>query len=110
MSERPAPFSGNGKQATEQYSNISPFNWMAVSGLNREWALELAALRGMDGFDRAVLSEWEVPVFPITGDDVIAMGVKQGPEVGKLLSSLKLYWAYNNYTPTRHDLLCRLDK
>jgi len=95
---------------TEQYSAISPFNWMAVSGISRELAMELAALRGMDGFDRAVLAEWEVPVFPVTGDDIIAMGVKQGPEVGRLLSSLKMYWASNNYTPTRYDLLGQLDK
>ena len=96
--------------STEQYSTISPFNWMAVSGISREWAMELAALRGMDGFDRAVLSEWEVPVFPITGDDIITMGVKQGPEIGRIIFELKNYWAKNKYLVDRSDLLNELTK
>ena len=91
--------------AAEEVSSISPYNWMAVSGISREWAMELAALRGMDGFDRAVLAEWEVPMFPVSGNDIIALGVGQGPKVGKILSDLKLFWAHNNYVPTKQDLL-----
>jgi len=91
--------------ALEEWSNISPYNWMAVSGISREWAMELAALREMDAFDRAVLAEWEVPTFPVSGNDIIALGVAQGPEVGKILSALKLLWSQNNYVPTKQELL-----
>ena len=91
--------------AAEEVSSISPYNWMAVSGISREWAMELAALRGMDGFDRAVLAEWEVPMFPVSGNDIIALGVGQGPKVGRILSDLKLFWAHNNYVLTKQDLL-----
>lgn len=89
----------------EWQSNISPHNWMAVSGISREWALELAALRGMDAFDRAVLETWEVPVFPVSGNDIIELGVKQGPIIGEILHKLKSQWAAHSYTLTKQDLL-----
>jgi tRNA nucleotidyltransferase (CCA-adding enzyme) len=94
--------------ASEWHSSQSPFWLMAVDELHREWALELAALRCMDDFDRAVLETWEVPVFPVSGNDIMALGVKQGPDVGKILHKLKYQWAVQNFAASKEDLLANI--
>ena len=43
----------------ERFMSKSPFFCMAVDKVDRSWALELAALRLWDTFDRAVLDTWE---------------------------------------------------
>lgn len=35
---------------------------------------------------------WEAPTFPITGEDLIAEGVPQGPELGRRLKELEEQW------------------
>ena len=51
---------------------------------------------------------WQQPVFPITGEDVLAAGVKEGPEVGKTLKSLEDWWLAGGFTAGREELLARL--
>jgi tRNA nucleotidyltransferase/poly(A) polymerase len=87
----------------------SPFKYMAVKGISREWALELAALRQMDGFDRAILEVCKVPIFPVNGYDLIALGMKPGPHYTEIMSDLKERWANSNYTLSKEDLLSFVD-
>lgn len=43
--------------------------------------------------------------FPVSGDDLKALGVKPGPELGVALKKLKEYWFYNGCTAPRDVLL-----
>jgi len=52
--------------------------------------------------------QWQKPEFPLTGDDVIALGVKPGPEVGKLLRSVKQWWMEQGFPNDRERCLGRL--
>lgn len=45
------------------------------------------------------------PVFPVTGDDLKAVGVKPGPEIGQTLKMLRECWFYNNCYWSRERLL-----
>ena len=83
----------------------SPFRYLAVDRVSRAWAMELAALRCMDGFDRDVLLEWEVPVFPVNGRDLIDLGYAQDKTIGLILNLLKETWAVNNYSMSKEELL-----
>lgn len=51
---------------------------------------------------------WRKPVFPVTGADVLALGVEAGPAVGKWLKTLEEEWVEGNFTMSRNALLDRL--
>ena len=53
-------------------------------------------------------TQWSAPEFPLTGQDVMALGVEPGPQIGKLLASIELWWESRNYTPGRQECLNRL--
>lgn len=60
---------------------------------------------------RAVLAlaeEWTPPRFPLTGADAIALGVKPGPELGRLLRETEAWWIENDFAPDRPVLRAHL--
>lgn len=60
------------------------------SGRNREWMILL---------ETAMM--WSPPVFPLNGDDVAALGVPQGPLVGRLLGAVEGWWEEGDFTADR---------
>lgn len=77
-------------------------------GVRRDWVLELAALRQEDSMVRDMLTVWTVPVFPVNGDDLLALGYKPGGVLGDTLRYLKMVWAESDYHMTREELLAKL--
>lgn len=49
--------------------------------------------------------EWTVPVFPLRGADLLAIGVAQGSQLGALLNTLEEHWEASGYTLTKETLL-----
>ena len=88
-----------------QNMDENPFRCMAVQGVSRAWARELALLQHRDAFELAVLDAWEVPVFPVTGYDLIQLGMRPGPDFGVTLAHLRDVWAAQGYTISKHRLL-----
>lgn len=54
---------------------------------------------------RALLTDWTAPVFPVTGRDLIELGLEKGPALGAELARLRTVWADSDYTASRSDLL-----
>ena len=54
-------------------------------------------------------AEWESPTLPLSGTDVLARGIPEGPEVGDLLRAVEDWWIERNFAPDRAALLDRLD-
>jgi poly(A) polymerase len=52
--------------------------------------------------------EWPVPVFPLRGKDLVAAGIPEGQEVGRLLEAVRAWWETNDFTPDRDACLARL--
>lgn len=52
--------------------------------------------------------EWEMPVFPVTGNDVLASGLEPGPQVGEMLKTLEDWWVAGGFLASREELLARL--
>lgn len=52
--------------------------------------------------------EWQLPVFPVTGSDVVATGVEPGPQVGEILKTLKDWWMAGGFAADREELLSRV--
>lgn len=47
----------------------------------------------------ALADNWEIPVFPITGGDIVKLGIKPGPRIGEILRKAEQLWEENNYQP-----------
>ena len=51
---------------------------------------------------------WQGMVFPIGGEDVIALGVAEGPRVGELLAGVEDWWEDGDYAAGREECLEKL--
>lgn len=59
------------------------------------------------GEDTALLKSWEIPAFPLKGGEIVAAGVKAGPEVARILQATEARWIAEGF-PARervHALL-----
>ena len=77
---------------------------------------DLALLQAADGLvsrDRlaellALARDWTMPVFPLTGHDVTALGIAPGPRVGALLDAVERWWEAADFAPDRGQCLQHL--
>ena len=51
---------------------------------------------------------WPRPVFPLTGEDVIAAGVPEGPLVGKVMRQVEAWWIDQDFPDDKLSLIERL--
>ncbi len=64
-------------------------------GVAQALMIELAQDRVMNGYAPKaldIIQNWEVPNFPVSGEDLIKKGVPQGPELGRELERLEDEW------------------
>jgi poly(A) polymerase len=52
---------------------------------------------------------WPMPVLPVTGHDVVALGVQPGPRVGALLAAVEHWWEDKDFAPDRTKCLAHLE-
>jgi tRNA nucleotidyltransferase (CCA-adding enzyme) len=53
----------------------------------------------------SVITSWPVPKMPVSGNDLAAVGMKPGPEMGKMLKSMKVRWQESDYRATKEELM-----
>lgn len=90
---------------------LKPYQDMIVSSPNtqgknlvKNHIVELLHYQGRH--DRAKeIKAWCIPEFPITGGHLKKLGVKPGPEFGKMLGKLKEVWKDSYFTASEADLL-----
>lgn len=51
---------------------------------------------------------WTLPLFPLTGEDVLNLGIKKGERVGTLLKTVETWWLSNDLEPDRKACLAYL--
>ena len=71
----------------------------------RDRTLELMSLTDKVGWKEDVMATWEIPVFPLSGNDLIGCGVKPGPEMGRKLKAAKEAWMDSHFTLAKRKLL-----
>jgi len=57
--------------------------------VGREAALDRLLI---DGIDVAPLTGWTIPEFPLKGGEIVARGIKAGPEVARVMRSVESGW------------------
>ena len=55
----------------------------------------------------ATAAAWQPKRLPLGGDDLLALGVPQGPRLGALLAALEDWWVAHDFTPDRAASLAR---
>jgi poly(A) polymerase len=72
-----------------------------------------AAERDLEGPALAALLEemarFHPPTFPLTGADLLARGVAEGPGLGRLLAEVRAWWEAEGFVPDRAACLARLE-
>jgi hypothetical protein len=56
----------------------------------------------------AVADAWQRPLFPLSGKDVMAAGVVQGPLVGRILSEIEDWWVESDFPVDEFSIAERL--
>jgi poly(A) polymerase len=74
--------------------------------LGRSEALDRLLLAGAE---IAPLVDWDIPQFPLKGGEIVARGIKAGPEVARTLRSLENRWISEGFPP-RERVLAMLDE
>ena len=78
-------------------------------GLLFAWARADALGTDQSWQERFTLPDrWTAPQFPLTGSDVLAVGIPPGPAVGRALSTLERWWIGENFPQDRARALNRL--
>jgi poly(A) polymerase len=58
----------------------------------------------------ALAASWGPPVLPVTGEDILRLGVSRGPKVGELLRRAEAAWVDSDFTAGRDELLGALQE
>ncbi len=51
---------------------------------------------------------WKVPSFPVTGDDLLSLGIKEGNTMGTLLKAVETWWVSKDLRPNHEECLLYL--
>jgi len=54
--------------------------------------------------------DWQPVSLPVKGQDLVARGVPQGPEIGRILAKLEGWWEAGDYRASRDEALAQLDR
>jgi poly(A) polymerase len=57
----------------------------------------------------AMTQTWKPPTLPITGQDIMALGVAAGPDVGRLRGAVEAWWIAQDFEPDRTACLHQLE-
>lgn len=66
-------------------------------------------LTAVGRIDDAAVIRGGIPVFPVAGKDLLALGMSPGPEVGAILRRLKEIWKESDYKTDRDELIRSLE-
>jgi poly(A) polymerase len=71
---------------------------------------DLDALRRLGALTKLLdmAADWQKPVFPVKGNDLIDKGFQPGPEMGSILSRLEQRWIASDFTLSKADLIATL--
>lgn len=88
--------------------------WLRRAGaaLFRQSAILHGAITGEKPKDYAPLlslaNSWVPPQFPLSGEDLKEIGMKEGKSLGDILKRLEEAWETSDYTLTREELLTKI--
>jgi poly(A) polymerase len=58
----------------------------------------------------AMARAWTPPELPVSGGDALKLGLKPGPQVGRLIDAVECWWIAGDFTADRAACLAELEK
>ena len=77
-------------------------DWVLIASADQD-ASELAWQAMLE-----TIATWKAPTFPLRGEDVLALGIQEGPKVGELLGEVEDWWIECEFVPNREVALAKL--
>lgn len=77
---------------------------LADPRVRKEHVFTLLNSLGKESLIQSV-QRWVPPDFPVNGSDLIALGAKQGPDMGRKLAELRDAWEQSGFKLTKNELL-----
>lgn len=83
-------------------------------GNPRALAYQLGRAQALDhllvtGSDTSALSNWDIPIFPMKGGEIMARGVSAGPDIARILHAVERRWVNEGF-PDRDRVERMLDE
>jgi poly(A) polymerase len=95
-----------------QLTNIEALTKRQIRVLGKQDFIQLMLLYAAEGAEQdavfaaiALARSWDIPVFPVTGEDLKAKGVAQGKALGEKLKELETAWEKGGYKAGKDELL-----
>jgi poly(A) polymerase len=73
--------------------------------------IEVAQDRVMNGFINSaleIIQKWDIPTFPVDGNDLMKAGIEKGPALGAALSKLEEWWIAGEFKADKKACLAQL--
>lgn len=85
---------------------------LAYASARQEAATSDEAMIRAGGYSRLLemTAKYEPVVFPVTGSDLLALGIEKGPGLGEVLRNLETLWIDSGFSLDRETLLEKLDR
>jgi hypothetical protein len=77
---------------------------MLVIGRPRDWVVSWCKLNG-DNRLTYHAENWDIPIFPVRGQDLMDAGMKPGKEMGIRLENMKKRWMRSRFVETKEELM-----
>ena len=107
-------FSNAQKKALEDmqhaWEQVEIYQPLALAAKTNREAAQLALILAGQGEEAQALAHQNIPTFPVKGEDVLALGIPAGPQVGKALTQVEEWWLQKNTLPERTACLVALNK
>lgn len=73
--------------------------------LRVQWALDVSSKDKQYNALLNDLEQWDIPIFPLTGKDLQALGIAPGKAMGALLKRAESWWEAESYKPDKSMLI-----
>lgn len=77
---------------------------MLVNGVDPSWVRASTVMHRCPNVWQAV-KDFDVPQFPVRGQDLLDAGMKPGPEVGAAMRAMRERWVASRFTATQDELM-----
>ena len=77
---------------------------MIVDGIPKHYVMFLLEMLGKKDLVNK-LTVFTAPAFPVAGKDLLAIGMKPGPQIGEIITKLQDIWKQSNYEMSKEELL-----
>tara|TARA_Y100000310_G_C20688757_1_gene820823 strand:- start:1265 stop:2437 length:1173 start_codon:yes stop_codon:yes gene_type:complete len=87
--------------AENQFIDCFEAEELLINGYPIDWVCNVLN----PSLSKQAFIDWEIPVMPVRGGDIVEAGITPGPLVGKILRELKDAWVQSRYRLTRDELM-----